>query len=182
MDSPPETAPDSFEDAVRAEEARIARELVWAHIAPDPDSVAISGIGTISLEEFDRRIDRARRDAARAREREAEQIDREYWDVYGQILQSARGRMPLPVALVRRGPRCRGAGRPAHRRSARATSRAGPSDPDEPEPPRRRLSLRLLRNDREPRRARGLRCSNDPGRWSGRRKERDDDGVSRQQR
>jgi hypothetical protein len=131
----PEETVDSFEDAVRAEEARIARELVWAHIAPDPDSVAISGIGTISLEEFDRRIDQARRDAARARERECEQIDREYWDVYGQLLQSARGRVPLPAALVRRGPRCRGAGRPAHRRTSRSSTRAGPSELDD-EPPR----------------------------------------------
>jgi hypothetical protein len=43
-------------------------------------------------------------------------------------------------APLRRGPRARGAGRPAHRRTSRSTSRGDPDD--EPEPPGRRLTSR----------------------------------------
>ena len=71
---------------------------------------------------------------------------------------------------VRRGPRPRGAGRPAHRRSSRATSRAGPSDDDgESEPgPSSGLLDRTFPEAQAPR-VRGscaFCCSNDPGRWS----------------
>ena len=118
----------------------------------DPAVVTISGIGTISVEEFDRLIEQARRDRYRADE---QAYQRTFLDI---LLRRASPRASAAATRVRRGPRCRGAGRPAHRRASRSTSRAGPSsDPDEPEPPRRRRHLRLLHNGREPRRgARGF--------------------------
>jgi hypothetical protein len=83
-------------------------------------------------------------------------------------------------AIVRRGSRPRGAGRPRARALARASSRGGDSGDDdgESEPPRRRR-LRLLSSDREPRAGPAAQCCfHDPGRGGGRRKESDDDDVS----
>jgi hypothetical protein len=109
-------------------------------------------------------------DEALAWAAEADRREQEYWEVEHELSWAEQVRYDFReylrsfscrggghnVIAPRRGPRRRGAGRPAHRRSSCRTSRGDP-DSEEPEPPwRRPCNRQLLR-----------RCVTHPeeGRW-----------------
>jgi len=85
------------------------------------------------LKRTDRRLKRREQRHYKADERLLLRMSKQTALVLRDALTSLR---PVIPAQTLREPRARGAGRPAHRRASRGTSRAGPSESDLDPPPR----------------------------------------------
>jgi hypothetical protein len=116
-----------------------------------PDGRTTGG-GTATLTEVAEAHDRAIEQ--KAWEEHQRRWFQDCYDAYWPRL--ARHGVPV-VTTVRRGPRTRGAGRPAHRRTSRSTSRGDPDGDPEPGPSSGRLTRLLDAASRRPTERRAAR-------------------------